>query len=190
MERLKGGHILLDALPEVQRSLGKNVRVVFAGDGAERRNWERRAERLRPHSDIEIEFVGWVDRARIDRLLDHSDLMVIPSLWPEPFGLTGPEAGLRGVPAVAFDVGGIPTWLIDGVNGYLAPADPPTAGGLANAIVRCLEDEDTHARLRNGAARVAGQFNLENHLTNLMEVFNSVLTGAKLADPRPATSLA
>jgi glycosyltransferase involved in cell wall biosynthesis len=176
METLKGGHVFLDALPWVQLSLRKRLRVVFAGDGAERGNWERRAKSVRQNSNIEIEFVGWVDRARIDQLLDASDLMVIPSLWPEPFGMAGPEAGLRGVPAVAFAVGGIPAWLIDGINGYLAPADPPTASGLAAAIVRCLGNEETYASLRRGAVRIAGQFNMENHLTNLMEVFKSVVT--------------
>jgi glycosyltransferase involved in cell wall biosynthesis len=125
MEQLKGGHIFLDALPRVQRALGKKVRVVFAGDGRKRTEWERQAEKLqRQRSKLEIEFVGWIDQSRLTRLLDDSDLMVVPSLWPEPFGLAGLEAGLRGVPVAAFAVGGISEWLEDGVNGHLAPGDP------------------------------------------------------------------
>ena len=50
---------------------------------------------------------------------------MVPSIWPEPFGQVGPEAGLYGVPAAAFAVGGTPSWLTDGVNGRLAPGDPP-----------------------------------------------------------------
>lgn len=175
MEVLKGGHILLDALPEVQKELGKKVRVVFAGDGRKRKDWERQAARLQSHhGSLEIEFVGWLDRARLDLLLDGSDLMVVPSLWPEPFGLAGPEAGLRGLPAAAFAVGGIPEWLEDGVNGYLAPGDPPTAKGLAEAIIRCLKNQETQAHLRRGAAILAGKYNLEHHLINLMRVLNRV----------------
>lgn len=34
--------------------------------------------------------------------------LVIPNLWPEPFGLVGLEAAQYGVPAVSFAVGGIP----------------------------------------------------------------------------------
>jgi glycosyltransferase involved in cell wall biosynthesis len=176
MELLKGGHIFLDALPKVAAALDKPLRVTFAGDGRLRESWERQAVRL-PERDsrLEIEFIGWTDRAGIDSLLDDCDLMVVPSLWPEPFGLVGPEAGLKGVPVAAFDVGGIGDWLTDGVNGHLAPGDPPTASGLAAAIVGCLQDARVHARLRSGAMTMAKRFNIKNHLTALMEVFESVV---------------
>ena len=49
-----------------------------------------------------------------------SDLLVVPSVWPEPFGSVGPAAAQHGIPAAAFAVGGIPQWLHEGVNGHLA----------------------------------------------------------------------
>jgi glycosyltransferase involved in cell wall biosynthesis len=79
------------------------------------------------------------------------------------------------VPVAAFDVGGIHDWLLDGVNGYLAPGNPPTAHGLAEAIIKSLRDPAIHARLCAGAVEVAQQFNIKNHLTALMEVFQSVI---------------
>ena len=175
MELLKGGHVLLESLPEVQAGLPKPLRVVFAGDGRKRKAWELQAERLqRRHTGIDIEFVGWVDRAQMDLLLDESDLVVVPSLWPEPFGLVGLEAGLKGVPVAAFAVGGISDWLEDGVNGHLASGDPPTADGLAQAIIRCLRDPLAHARLRARATALAERFSIKNHMTVLLEVFQSV----------------
>lgn len=174
MEYLKGGHVFLDALPEVAGALGKHLRVTFAGDGRERRALERRAARLRSPG-LKIEFVGWVERSQIETLLEACDLLVVPSLWPEPFGLVGPEAGHFGVPVAAFDVGGIHDWLLDGVNGYLASGNPPTSSGLAEAIIKSLSDPLNHARLRKGAVEVAQQFNIKNHLTALMEVFKSVV---------------
>jgi glycosyltransferase involved in cell wall biosynthesis len=141
---------------------------------------ERRAERVRIPG-LKIEFVGWVERRRIETLLENCDLLVVPSLWPEPFGLVGPEAGHFGVPVAAFDVGGIHDWLLDGVNGYLAPGSPPTSRGLAEAIINCLRDPVVHARLRTGAVEVAQQFNIKNHLTALLEVFQNVVSKAKLS---------
>lgn len=175
MELLKGGHVFLSALPRVAASLGRSLHVTFAGEGRKRGAWEQQAARLqRHHSDLEIEFTGWIDRARMDLLLNDCDLQVVPSLWPEPFGLVGPEAGLRGVPAAAFAVGGVPDWLTDGVNGCLAPGDPPTSAGLADAIIRCLRDPTTLAHLRCGAIKVAEQFGIKNHLAALMKVFEHV----------------
>ena len=174
MEYLKGGHVFLDALPLVAAALDKPLRVTFAGDGSERPALERRAARIR-RPGLEIGFVGWVERRRIETLLEACDLLVVPSLWPEPFGLVGPEAGHFGVPVAAFDVGGIHDWLLDGVNGHLASGNPPTSRGLAEAIIKSLRDPVTHARLRTGAVEVAQQFNIKNHLTALMEVFQSVV---------------
>jgi glycosyltransferase involved in cell wall biosynthesis len=103
-------------------------------------------------------------------LFGEADLLVVPSIWPEPFGQVGPEAGLHGVPVAAFAVGGTPSWLTDGVNGRLAPGDPPTAEGLAAAIVACLADSAAHLRLRDGAARLAGRFTWASHFAPLMDV--------------------
>ena len=61
------------------------------------------------------------DRLQDDRHSStNADLLVVPSLWPEPYGLVGPEAAAASVPALAFDVGGIREWLIDSETGRLA----------------------------------------------------------------------
>jgi glycosyltransferase involved in cell wall biosynthesis len=174
MEYLKGGHVFIDALAEVAAALDKPLRVTFAGDGRERAAWERRAARLQ-NQRLDFDFTGWVNRQRIEELLETCDLLVVPSLWPEPFGLVGPEAGLFGVPVAAFEVGGIPDWLVDGLNGYLAPGVAPTASGLAEAIIKCLRDPLVYARLRRGAFEVAQQFNIKNHMAALLEVFTNVI---------------
>ena len=72
---------------------------------------------------------------------------------------------------MAFASGGVPDWLTDGVNGYLAPADPPTAAGLAAAIARALADPARHAALREGAVREARRFHRDAHLDALARVF-------------------
>lgn len=176
MDKLKGGRILLEALPRIAAQLGGRVSLTFAGDGPERASWERAAVRLKERtSNIEVNFTGWVARERLDRFLDECDLLVFPSQWPEPFGLVGPEAGARGVPVAAFAVGGISEWLADGVNGHLAPGDPPTAEGLADAVIKCLKDPAEHARLARGAVKIAHRFSLRNHLSGLLDVFDRVL---------------
>ncbi|HYX73029.1 MAG TPA: glycosyltransferase family 4 protein, partial [Nitrososphaera sp.] len=177
MELLKGGHIFLDALPEVMSAVNRHVYVTFAGDGPKRREWKRKADLIADGQKLKIEFTGWVDKARLANLLKDCHLLVVPSLWPEPFGLVGPEAGTYGVPAAAFDVGGIPEWLKDGVNGFLAPGDPPTAAGLASAIIKCLSNPNTHAGLCHGAIEVARNFRMEIHVGNILNIFHKILAG-------------
>jgi len=148
--------------------------VTFAGDGPARSSWQASAARLAKREPrIRIEFPGWIDTDRIGSLMAGADLLVVPSLWPEPFGLIGLEAASRRLPAAAFAVGGIPDWLRPGINGYLAPADPPTPGGLADAIIACVEDPETYARLCEGAGRVAAEFVLDHHMDALIRILES-----------------
>ncbi|HEX2190396.1 MAG TPA: glycosyltransferase family 4 protein [Longimicrobiaceae bacterium] len=190
MDRLKGGRTLVDALPAIRARTGRPLRVTFAGDGPDRAAWEERAARVARAGDgVAVEFVGWTRGAELEALWTRTDLLVVPSLWPEPFGLVGPEAGLRGVPAAAFAVGGIPDWLQDGVNGHLAPADPPTAAGLADAVARCLEDPAAHALLRSGAREVARRFGRKAHLEALLRIFEDVVRSGRQTAGRPLPRL-
>jgi glycosyltransferase involved in cell wall biosynthesis len=175
MEAAKGGLVLLDALPLVRSALARPLKVVFAGDGRERPRWEARAASLRAGDPgLRIEFTGWVEAGHRTALFQESDLLVVPSIWPEPFGQVGPEAGLYGVPVAAFAVGGTSNWLTNGVNGLLAAGDPPTAAGLAQSIVACLADPAAHERFRTGALRLASRFTWANHYSPLMAVLTQM----------------
>lgn len=174
MELLKGGQILLDALPAIADALARPVVASFAGDGRARHEWERCAEvivRSRPH--LRIEFTGWIDSTGLNALFDSSDLLVMPSLWPEPFGMIGPEAGIRGLPTAAFAAGGIPEWLTDGINGALARGSQ-SAESLADAVIRCLRDPVEHQRLRRGAHEQAQRFSPQRHLNYLTNVIEEL----------------
>jgi glycosyltransferase involved in cell wall biosynthesis len=173
---LKGGRIMLDALPLVAASLKRPLALTFVGDGPDRMRWEQKARWTQAaNTDLNIEFTGWLDSSKLEQLMLSSDLLVVPSTWPEPFGLVGVEAGSHGLPAAAFAVGGIPEWLSDGVNGRLAPGDPPTAAGLARAIVECVRDPAELARLGAGARKLASRFDLNEHIDALQTIFEKVI---------------
>ena len=172
MDQLKGGRELLQALPSVARRLDRDLELTFAGDGELRPSWEAIASQLRRDEPrIQIRFAGWVGRSAVDSLCAQSDLLVLPSLWPEPLALVGLEAARHHLPVAAFAVGGISDWLTNGENGFLAPGDPPTVEGLADAIVACLENPDTLARLREGAGRLSADFAFDRHIELLLRAF-------------------
>ncbi len=181
LERIKGIHLLLDALPRVREALGQPLSLTIIGDGPERADLERRAAGIRRGDGVAITFAGWVSPDERDRRLGDADLLVVPSTWPEPFGLVGLEAARAGVPAAAFDVGGIRDWLIDGQTGALAPGDPPTAAGLATAIVSCVRDEPRRAALGAAARAAASTRSPGEHAAGLVRVFETLM-GARATD--------
>lgn len=170
---LKGGRELLEALPAVARTLGRRVHLTVAGDGPERQTWQRLASDVEAREPLaSVTFTGWLDEASLAGVFTSSHLLVVPSLWPEPLGLVGLEAGRHGVPAVAYAVGGIPDWLRPGVNGVLAPGDPPTVTGLSEALIHALADPGHYARLSAGALRISADNPIDEHVKALLGIFD------------------
>jgi glycosyltransferase involved in cell wall biosynthesis len=189
MGRLKGTGILLDSMPAVAAALNSQISLTLIGDGPARAAWEERARRVQAQdARIGIQLAGWKKPEEIRAMLAEADLLVVPSIWPEPFGLVGPEAGRLGIPAAAFDVGGVSEWLIDGVNGELAPGNPPTARGLADAIVRCLRDPAIYRRLRAGAFEISQRFDTALHVQSLIAIFSQVAGAEARAESMPLIS--
>jgi glycosyltransferase involved in cell wall biosynthesis len=160
---VKGVHYLIQAIPKAASRLNQPIRLTVAGDGPEQPRLQHLADRL----GVAVEFAGWVQTQQKADLMRQADLLAVPSLWPEPFGLVGIEAGCLGLPAVGYASGGIPDWLVGGESGELAPCDPPTVDGLSEAIVRAFASPEHHAELCLGAWKLAQRFTLENHFAQL-----------------------
>jgi len=121
-----------------------------------------------------VTFAGWVPHAALEPYYARAAVCVVPSRWPEPFGMVGVEAMARGRPVVAFAVGGIPDWLDDGVTGILAPAADTAAMGTA--IAALLEDPQRAADLgRAGLERVRTQFQPAHYLDQLMQILGDAV---------------
>lgn len=175
LDALKGCRMLIECLPRAHGTVGAPIELVVAGSGPDERHCRTAADEIMSScADVRIQFRGWLSGADLDVLVASSDLMVMPSLWPEPLGLSGIEAIALGVPVAAFRVGGIPEWLQDGVTGALAPGDPPTAEGLSTAIARVLLDP----RIGESTRRRAAGWQptpVAAHVAHLERIFNGVI---------------
>jgi len=119
-----------------------------------------------------VHFRGWLSAAELARELAEASVVVLPSLWPEPFGLVGIEAFSAGRPVVASDTGGVRDWLDDGVSGVLVP--PGDVGALAHALDQLLADpERRRAMGAAGRETVATRFSRERHVASLLEGYRS-----------------
>lgn len=157
---LKGWRELVSALPAASARLGRQLKLVVAGDGTDRGAFEAEVNRL----GVPCEFLGWQGTDGVMAQMRTADVLAVPSVWPEPFGLVGIEAGCVGLPAVAFATGGIPDWLTAGVSGEVAPGERPRADQLADALVRALADDAHLQRLRVGAWGSARRFTADAHV--------------------------
>ncbi|GBC82163.1 D-inositol 3-phosphate glycosyltransferase [bacterium HR10] len=163
----KGADLLLRALEFV----APPVRAVLIGEGPEQPKLKRLAARV-PSRHL-VSFPGWLSRTAVFGFYRRARVVVIPSVWPEPFCRVGPEAMRHGAPIVAFRVGAIPEWVREGETGLLV--EPANIRALAAAIERVVTDDALAAALSARAAQVAAeQFNAQRHLERLMRTFAAV----------------
>jgi len=172
----KGLRELARAVERAARELDRRLVLRVAGAGPEEA-WLR----ARPATGASrIDCLGWLPPDVLKAEMQAADVLAMPSVWPEPFGLSGIEAGGVGLPAVAFPVGGIPEWLEPGVGGELAEGPPASISGLTAALVRALGDLDHWQALRHGAWRSAHRFSAAAHLDALEPVLLAAAAQARL----------
>jgi glycosyltransferase involved in cell wall biosynthesis len=113
--RGKGVDVLLESLALVRVPF----ECVIFGDGNHRPFCERLSRKLGLAD--RVQFKGYVPPDELRNYHRECSVVVVSSVWPEPFGMVGIEAMRHGLPVVAFDAGGIREWLLDGQNGCLVP---------------------------------------------------------------------
>ncbi len=181
MELLKGCHILIEALSLMDRQ-PQTIEITFVGDGREMSRLRSLAERLLCARGIKFRFTGWLGRKDVSSILSTVHLLVFPSIWPEPFGLSGIEAGIHSVPAVAFDVGGVGDWLVDGINGCLAAKGALNARSLAEAINRAIQSPPYYLQLRSGAKSRAESFSRDSHADRILKLLQEASETITMSD--------
>jgi glycosyltransferase involved in cell wall biosynthesis len=122
---------------------------------------------------IQVDFLGWINRQAMQLEMRQADLLLMPSLWAEPFGLLGIEAGCVGLPTAGYAVGGIPDWLIPGETGESGFPGRMFVEELAAAIERALNNQNHWQKLRVGAWKKAQEFSKARHINQLNQLFET-----------------
>jgi glycosyltransferase involved in cell wall biosynthesis len=173
--RGKGVDTLLKALAKVRVPF----EAVVLGDGNHRAHCERLAEKLGLQG--KVQFRGYVLPAQMKQYYLEASLFAFSSLWPEPFGLAGPEAMRYGLPVVAFDAGAVSEWLHDGENGWLVPWGD--TGMFARRIEQLLRDKRLARELGQRARLSVQEFEAGRQLGRVETLFERLVHHTK---PKPS----
>lgn len=166
--RGKGVDLLLHALALVKQPWHTTI----VGTGNHMQACRDLARKL--NIDDKVSFAGWVAHEALEPYYARALFSVVPSRWPEPFGMVGPEAMARGRAVIGFRTGGIPDWLEDNVSGLLV--EPGNVKAYAAAIEKLLVDRELATQLGQSASKLAGdRFKHNNFLKSLIHSLESVL---------------
>jgi glycosyltransferase involved in cell wall biosynthesis len=163
--RGKGVDLLIQALAMLQT----RFQCFIVGEGNYRDVCEKLVQKFGLQDSVT--FTGFLDTDEIQKYYRSANLLVVSSIWPEPFGMVGLEAMSHGIPVVAFDVGGIQEWLRHGYNGFLCRQHTPEC--LAANIRKLLTHREMAEEMGNqGRLLLEEKFCFSkymNHLEGLME---------------------
>jgi glycosyltransferase involved in cell wall biosynthesis len=174
--RGKGLDLLLRALVQIP-----DARLTVAGGGSGLDEARALAEGL--GIAPRVDFLGPVSSQTIREVYDRVRVLVVPSRWPEPFGMIGVEAMRRGRVTVGALHGGIPEWLDDGVSGVgFRPGD---VGDLARAVRDALSADRYQARAEAALARARSELTFDR----MMDRIESVLGLSPNSQPFPSSRL-
>ncbi|MFH1896384.1 MAG: glycosyltransferase family 4 protein [bacterium] len=162
----------VDQLIRAVALLKQDFRLVICGAGWDKERCARIVKEL--GLDSRVTFAGSVPQKELLEYYQQAEVVVVPSVWPEPFGLIGIEAYQYGKPVVGFDSGGISEWLKNGKNGFLV--EGLNISQMAQKIDLLLKDKDLAQKMgQAGKAMVAEEFTFKGHIKRLEEVFETVI---------------
>lgn len=166
--RSKGIDTLLEALALTEHP----CRLAIAGHGRQEDMFRQMVKNL--GIEERVSFLGKLSHEELAEWFSKATCVVVPSRYPETFGLVGPEAMRYGAAIVGTSVGAISEWLDDGVTGILVP--PNDARALAGAIGRLVQDPQRAVEMgAAGKRRYLEHFMPEMHIKILLALFRGLV---------------
>lgn len=160
LNRWKGYDLFVEAAAKVAVEFPA-ARFAIAGTPPEGEEW-RLTALCRRLTELGIadctDVLGMCDD--VPALFDRAHVVVVPSKWPEPFGLVIIEAMQSRCAVLASDQGGARELVVDGVTGCLVP--PNDVDALAAGLAQLLKDDAWRERLAlEGSHRAKEAFSKE-----------------------------
>ncbi len=178
LEPWKGQHVFLEAAARVLPAHPETRFVVVGGAASNKPEYldELRTRCKELSIADRVLFTGI--RQDIPGILASADLLVLPSVTPEPFGRTVVEAMLAARPVIATDGGGPRDTVLEGETGFLVP--PGDAAALARRISTLLEDPSRAGAMgARGRDRALAHFTLDRAVREMAQVLEDTVAAQR-----------
>ena len=116
----KGVHLFLDAIKDIYKIFDDwNFKIIGSPKLGINRfdNFAVKIKEDFQNLGNRAQMLGYINPNDLNKIMTKSSIIVIPSLWQEPFGLVAAEVMSKGIAIIASNVGGLPE--IIGNNGIL-----------------------------------------------------------------------
>ncbi|RZL29489.1 MAG: glycosyltransferase family 1 protein [Sphingomonas sp.] len=166
LESAKGADLLIEIAARMPME-----RLVVVGDGSRR---DALMQAARDQRLTNVEFRGALYGDALHMAIDQASCAIVPSLWPEAFGLTAVEALARATPVVASAIGGMLDTVRDEVDGFLVP--PGDVDMIVDRVRRLTTDPALAQRMGEaGRQQMSGAFSSDVFYRRIMDVYEDTI---------------
>jgi len=170
----KGIHVAIEAIKELKK-LNYKVElwiagdVPYGGDLSYLKMLEKMIDKLGLWEDVHL--LGWVNN--IYTLIEMSDVVILPSIEEESFGLILAEAMALKKPVIGTNIGGIPEIIENEECGFIVKPEDPYC--LAEKIGFLIENKSLGDKMgNNGRNRVQRLFNIEDQVNKIYKIIENI----------------
>ncbi len=171
--QLTYGKGILTLIQAIKRSLQKNtsIKLAILGKGP----LVDHIKEINNSISDQLRYYGFLPYDKVLKFYQMADIVVSPSIWPEPLSRVIIEAMALGRPVIASNTGGTPEIIIHEKNGILIkPGDPIE---IENALNRLVNDPDLRSRIGwEGQKTVEKQYNETIICDKILSLYNRVLS--------------
>jgi len=154
------------------RALAGRWSLTLIGDGHLRESVQSAISRA-PLAGV-VHHLGQIRRDQVLAVLQETDVVVLPSRWPENESVSLLEAIASGCAQIATEVGGTSALVEGGKSGELVPkSDPPH---LAEAMASYIREPGKAARHGAYNRRRRANFSEDNAVRNIEEWYRQILS--------------
>jgi glycosyltransferase involved in cell wall biosynthesis len=165
LSKHKGVEVLIKAVKEIKN---ENLKVDIVGGPIFYENYLKDLA----GGDKRIVFHGKLLPKEVSKFYQQANLLVVPSVWYEPFGNVILEAFAYGVPVIASKIGGIPELIKPGYNGYLF--EPGNSEELKTLLLKLIHHPEELKILAKNAFDLAKKYEISEQIEKLIKIFEDI----------------
>jgi glycogen synthase len=166
----KGVDTVIQAMSELVKTLGRgDIHLQLAGAGQESYENELRDSARQLGLEDVVAFLGRVPSKEMPKLMQSCQVLIVPSIWPEPFARVVLEGMVSRMVVVATPTGGTGEIVTDGENGLLFPAGNSSA--LAQRIRSLAENPSLRIKLAEAGWQTVMQHYTKTGMLDAYEKF-------------------
>lgn len=169
LSKNKGVHVLIKAFRLLSTV---SARLHIVGDGIERNRLEMLAA-----NDPRIIFYGKIANEQIISFYMNADVVVVPSIWYEVRSNVVAEAFRLGIPVIASNIGALPEFVRNGLNGFLFESGD--VNNLYDILTDIVNNPQQLSALGKNTYATIQQSEMTHYITDLVGIYRDVIDKKK-----------